>query len=714
MSAIIRVLILVACAAAGIGLAVSVANHADSESPAPDGSQFFLPADAAPRTSAADSTGSQGPHQLAELTPPATADWHPVVAAQSKGIEQMLEWLKEAGEQQKSALDAAREIIHNHQTGQGATTNQAAPSSFPAAAGNQDPAAVDNSATLPAPATSTRNEIVHEGDDRLRINLRQADIREVLETFSEQTDLNILTAPNVAGTVTASLRGVSAREALVVVLRNAGLEMKQEGDFYFVGSPQDIQQMLRFNQPVLTRVYRPNYVSATELQKLVAPLLTQGVGEATVSTAQSVVSTPPQKGIAASADQSGGDDFAGNEVLIIRDYESVLQYVDQLVNEVDQRPRQVALETMILSVRLDDANSMGVNFEFLRNKTNTRMISATPLTDLASIDLTEGGLKVGFLDTSISAFVQALETVGDTNVIAAPRLMCLNKQRAEILIGSQLGYVSTTITETSATQSVEFLEVGTQLRFRPYIASDGMIRLEVHPELSTGNVRIEQGFTLPDKDVTQVTTNVMCHDGATVIIGGLIREDLTGNRTQIPILGNLPIAGALFRDRRETIERREIIVVLTPHIVHEPVAALEGSRMQAAYLQRQENYADKMSVIGKRHYGLHYLRLARAAWNAQDPWTALRFINLSIHFDPMNREAHDLHGEIVSVLPPEADTIGNHLRLGLAPGKKPNIDYSKSGHDWKSVTPPPEFVPEHDSWPGEPAPRLDLQPQANP
>ena len=104
--------------------------------------------------------------------------------------------------------------------------------------------------------------------------------------------------------------------------------------------------------------------------------------------------------------------------------------------------------------------------------------------------------------------------------------MVLNKHRAEILIGEELGYVSTTITETSSSQSVEFLELGAQLRLRPFISTDGLIRMEVHPELSDGSVEAKSGFTLPNKEVTQVTTNIMVRDGCTVVIGGLMREQL--------------------------------------------------------------------------------------------------------------------------------------------------------------------------------------------
>lgn len=547
------------------------------------------------------------------------------------------------------------------------------------------PAATEGAGQLPPPS-------VQAAGDRLTIRARQADIREVLEMLSRETGLSIIATPTTTGTVSATLHGVDPKTALDSLVRHLGLTWWQEGNIIFVGQAQEIAQIRQSREAIITRVYRPNYVTAAELQKLVTPLLTQGVGQTTVTVSRVAVSSPTKSGIAASSDNSGGDDFAGQEVLLVRDYASVIEIIDELLREVDQRPRQVALEAMILSVRLNDENQRGIDFELLRDENNARLISGTPLTDLAAINVTDGGLKFAFLDSSISAFVKALETVGDTDVIAAPRLMCLNKQRAEILIGSQLGYVSTTVTQTAATQTVQFLEVGTQLRFRPYIASDGMVRLEVHPELSTGSVRIEQGLTIPDKDVTQVTTNIMCRDGRTVIIGGLIREDLATNVTQIPVLGDIPVVGVLFRKKTDKVERREIIVLITPRIVRETQEEYQAARVRNSFLARQENYFDKMSPAAKRQYGLRYLRLARAAWNAGDAELALKYVNWSIHFDPQNLEATTLHQEILAALPSEYDTIDRQLNYGLAPWQIPTGDYSRSGAPWRGVA--PEAFPE--------------------
>ncbi len=221
---------------------------------------------------------------------------------------------------------------------------------------------------------------------------------------------------------------------------------------------------------------------------------------------------------------------------------------------------------MILSVKLKDTDKFGVNFQLLRNNPNIKFGIGSPIDSLANFKLDEGGLKFGFLDTSLGVFINALETVGDTNVIANPRLMVLNKHRADIQIGEQKGYLSSTVTETSTTYAVQFLDLGTVLRIRPFVSSDGVIRMEIHPELSDGDVKVVSGYTLPNKTVTQVTTNIMVRDGCTVIIGGLMRDQLVTNTTQVPFFGSLPIIGIAFRNTEETIERsRGAGADYTPH-----------------------------------------------------------------------------------------------------------------------------------------------------
>ena len=499
----------------------------------------------------------------------------------------------------------------------------------------QPPATIE---PLPEPGKIGISPAPGEGDDQLRVYIKDEDIRVVLAALSEQGGLNILPSKNVQGTVSASLNGVSVDTALEAILRSTGFVARREGQFVYVGTPQDFQAMAHVVDHIGTRIYRPNYVTSSELVALITPILTPQIGKA-------VPSSPSKVDIPADDVKAGGNDFAGADAVLVQDYEAVLAAVDQIVDEIDKRPAQVAIEAMILSVRLDDSNQFGVDFQFLKDKNHLRLGSGEPMTDVAQVTF-NNGLKFAFLDSSLGTFLTALESVGDTNVVATPRLMVLNKHKAEILIGSELGYVSTSQTETSTTQSVNFLEVGAQLRLRPFISHDGMIRMEIHPELSTGTVRVEGGFTLPDKDVTKVTTNIMVRDGYTVVIGGLMREDLTTTTNQIPLVGNLPVVGPLFRNKTEDIEKREILVLVTPHIMQEPGMYKEGEQGAGEFHRRQASYQDKMSPLGKRSLGRKYFRLAQEAWARGESTSALRLISLSIQFDPMNRAAIDLRSDI--------------------------------------------------------------------
>jgi type IV pilus assembly protein PilQ len=518
--------------------------------------------------------------------------------------------------------------------------------------------------------------------DHISVNVHDEDIRNVLELLSDQGGLNILASKSVTGTVTASLSKVSLETALAAILKSTGYVARREGEIIYIGTTADFAAMDQTEDRILTRVYRPNYIKAADLQGLFTSLLTPEIGKVTVSS-------PSEVDIPGDQTKTGGNNLAGTDVVIVRDYEAVLKQLDQIFTDVDCRPQQVSIEAMILSVKLSDTYKMGVDFAALRASNNARIISGSPLANLAALDLSEtGGLKFGYLDANLALFINALETIGDTNVIASPRLMCLNKQRAEIQIGEQLGYVSTTVTENSATQTVNFLDVGTLLRLRPFISNDGLIRMEVHPELSTGSVAIEQGLTLPSKSLTQVTTNVMCSDGCTVVIGGLIREDLQTTTNQIPFLGSLPLVGPAFRQKTENVDRTEIIVLITPRIVSDPMMGKEGAQLGNDFTQRQDVYFDKMSPIGRRNYGNHWLRKARAAYHAGDYDLALRQVNLAIHFDPLNRNAITLRNDVVAAGGFEDESIHDYLNVGLAPWQRRYGDYSKQGAPWKD---PPAF-----------------------
>jgi type IV pilus assembly protein PilQ len=170
-----------------------------------------------------------------------------------------------------------------------------------------------------------------------------------------------------------------------------------------------------------------------------------------------------------------------------------------------------------------------------------------------------------------------LDSVTDTTVLARPRVMALNRQRAQILIGRRVGYLSSTTTQTATTQSVEFLDSGIKLVFRPFISSDGSIRMELAPSVS--EAKIEQlvdsnGSTLPvpNEDTSEVVTNVRVKNGQTLVLGGLFKEDTIIERRQVPVLGDIPLVGNAFKGYDDQLQRQEIIFLVTPTIVKDEIA----------------------------------------------------------------------------------------------------------------------------------------------
>ncbi|MBX7167603.1 MAG: hypothetical protein K1X74_14835 [Pirellulales bacterium] len=790
MHSLLRALLLVTCGTAGIALACHLAGQAPQHARSMHPRSQHLPLAAiarpalreavtAPSTPTTNlpspsiaSISPEAPASVAIAAAPAPANLTPVLAVPNPAVTQQLpqlptgspdamldfvqETMKTITNQSAQQAEITKKLLENlpgksdapPTAAGGPAVGEDAPSTAPTA---------DQQEEMPAPAPSggggssvaPRSHIDlaqpgPDGQERYSISVQNEDIHVVLEMIAAHGNWNILPTKNVSGTVSVTLNDVELKTALDAICKTNGLIVRPQGNFYYVGTSEDFQTLNQSFDRIGVRLFRPNYVSAADLQQLLTPLLTLPLGKISVTTAA-------EQGIASDADQAGGNTLASPDCVVVQDYESVLQEMEQIVAEIDQRPLQVAIEAMILSVTLSDENAFGVNWNFLLQNKHVRLAtgtvpdtispnqtttSAAPINpngfDTAggsgNIFLPNGGLAFAFLDESLGSFITALETIGDTDVIASPRLMCLNKQRAEILIGAKLGYVSTTVTETSTAQTVEFLEVGAQLKIRPFVSTDGTIRMEVHPELSTGSVRIQDGFTLPDKELTQVTSNIMVRDGCTVVIGGLMREDLTVNTTQVPLLGSLPAVGFLFRQREETVERREILVLVTPHIVYDTELAAEGEKGASEFHRRQRAQLDAGNPLGRDYLGRKYLRKAQTALAEGDVAKAMQHIDLAVRFDPSNRAAIDLQNDLAAGryngehhgsarmldgLPPDAETItaapGELPEPGDAPGTGPV--FGPEALDGATIDPrlldeleqgPPQFVPLHPRDPGQP------------
>lgn len=449
-----------------------------------------------------------------------------------------------------------------------------------------------------APASDA---IVRIADDMtVEMHLADESLANVLQLLAMQAQRNIVAGKNVNATVSANLYGVTLHEALDSILHVNGFGYVERGNFIYVYTLEELQQIKQADRRPIGKVIQLNYLNANDAAQFVTPLLSD-VGQ---------IKTNGDVDAFSIAENPVGDErFALSATLVVFDYPEHVDEIEKLVRQLDTRPAQVLVEATILQTKLTESNAFGVDFSVVAGLDFTdfipsggplsvfRGLQTPPAQDAtAAIDAQgtavvstpgntngPGTLKIGIVDDDFSVFVRMLDEVADTTVLSNPKLLALNRQPAKVLVGRRLGYLSTTATETATTQTVEFLDTGTQLAFRPFISNDGMIRMELRPSVSQGFIRTTndpngQPVSIPDEETQEVTTNVLVRDGQTIVLGGLFKETTTLNRKQVPFLGDVPIIGLPFRGHDDSTDRVEIIFLITPTIVNDKSMLAQGER----------------------------------------------------------------------------------------------------------------------------------------
>lgn len=450
---------------------------------------------------------------------------------------------------------------------------------------------------LPEPAPEIA--VTHQG--RVRLHVDALPLAEVLKLLSIESRRNIVAAPDVTGTVTANLFDVTFEEALGAILMSNGATYRTEGNFIFVETlAKRAERESSTSDRHATRVFPLNHITAKDAESYLTPVLSiKGKQEGTITP-----STAAGSGLQTGATEAGGDSPAGQDFIIVTTTAERMREVERVLAEIDVRPQQVLIEATILRAELRNDNSLGIDFSVvggvdlqgLGGQSNAiqdltlgqlpadrfELFNTAAATDFAS-NVPNGGISIGIIKDHVAMFIRALEEVTDTTVLANPKVLALNKQRGQVIVGRRDGFLTTTVTETQAVQAVEFLETGTQLVFRPFISKDGWIRVELHPEDSVGFVNA-QG--LPSEQTTEVTSNVMIRDGETILIGGLFREVTTDARSQVPGLGSIPGIGQLFRSNNDSTVREEVIILITLHVVKDQDAFAGMSAEQREDIER--------------------------------------------------------------------------------------------------------------------------------
>ena len=477
-------------------------------------------------------------------------------------------------------------------------------------------------------------------------------IRDALRFLAAKYQKNIVPSPEVDGQLAfTSLFNVTLEEAMNAIL-GGNFEYEQVGNLIEVYGKGDTTRMKY-------RVFALNYVTAAEARKLIEPVLSSSGKIGVTTAAQTGVPT----GESISSVSGGGDTMSLQDTLVVYDYAENIRKAGDVITTIDVRPQQVLVEATILSATLTEDMQLGIDWSTLKGA-----VSQIPGVTAAAGDITahasdyfksagtsqvtkSGGMTIGLAKGDIAAFIEAVEEVTDTTVLANPKILAVNKQLGQVYIGTKLGYRETSIiTDGGATQegTVKFLDTGTKLSFRPYISDDGYIRMDIHSKDSSGELNAQN---VPDEIAAELVTNVMVQSGQTIVIGGLFRDVTTSKRTQIPLLGDLPIIGALFRGTADYTKRQEVIVLLTPHIIEEP-SETEGQARVDDVRRKRFGAKDELQWIGRARLAEDRYAKAAKYYIENDNEAALRELNLSLELRPAYLEAIRLKERILGETDP--------------------------------------------------------------
>lgn len=370
----------------------------------------------------------------------------------------------------------------------------------------------------------------------------ETDVQQVLADISAQVGVPIVAAAGVRGLVTMEVSDLPLEECLRRLTVPLGLGYKWMNGYYLVGptDPQDSGSVLLTE----TLEVRPRHLLAKD--------------------ALSVLPKGYEKYV-----RAGG---AGGNTLTVTGSPEVVTALVRDLAAVDHPPRQVMLEALVVEVNRDATRELGIDWEVLGGKDGdsfriAKLASASGDSSFVA-GLLDAGVK-GFGDvTDIRAALRALEASGGARVKANPRIATLDGREARIRVGSEAYYSLLSGSVSYAYYTLQKIATGTTLKITPYIGASSEIIADIAVEVS--DVRAAGTNDLPVTSVREVQTSARVDNGESIMIGGLLSEAERTKESRVPILGRIPVLGALFGYTGVETGQSEMFVLVTPYIMIHP------------------------------------------------------------------------------------------------------------------------------------------------
>ena len=292
---------------------------------------------------------------------------------------------------------------------------------------------------------------------------------------------------------------------------------------------------------------------------------------------------------------------ASNNALLVYGTPTEIDTITAMLRKIDILPLQVRIDAVIAEVELNDALQYGTQFFFKSGGLNGVLTSVFN----ASNSLT-GYFLAGSNASQVA--LTALQAVSTVHVLSSPQLMVLDNQSARLEVGDLVPYLTqqaqSTVTSTSAViNSVQYEQTGVILQVTPRVNSDGLVTLDISQEVSnvdtsaTTTASSNGGITSPTFLQRDVQSRVVVQDGQTVGLAGLIQDSVTRSNQGVPFLKDIPLIGAVFGQQNNTRTRTELLVLITPHVVHDQRDALALTQDLREHLPSAANVPDLLQGL---------------------------------------------------------------------------------------------------------------------
>ena len=502
-----------------------------------------------------------------------------------------------------------------------------------------------------APASTVTDAAVSVTDHgTVTLAAQGIDITKLLELLSIKSHMNIVASEKVKAQVSVSLYDVPIDQALDALLTVNGFVWERQGPFVMVYTRAEKEAMDKAKMKREARVFTLQFLSPDDALTLTKPLLSEG------GTAVSLGKV--KEGYEPTISDGGSDTYAYATRVLVNDFPDVLDKAAKILKEADVQPQQVRVEATILVADVAENDAFGLDisavgsinfgnvvggpmnaFDSLKNGTQKPYPGKGTANDASlypEIEGTNPTLQVGVLTNDLAIFLQMLDEVRNTTVLARPTVTVLNRQKAQVNIGKKLGYLSTTQTQTSTTQEVQYIDTGVKLTFRAFISPDGMVRMELAPSIiqaQYATVKFQGTDTsIPNQANQDLRTNVRVKSGQTIVLGGLFTDSSDTRNRQIPLLGDA-IPGA-FSGQSDVTQRQEVIFLVTPVIVEDPKNAADGDQALKVIDAVQTGARAGLLPFSHAQIGGNYQMQAMEAWRAGDKAKALLYADQALRVTP--------------------------------------------------------------------------------